>query len=57
MVDCLYNCLYILQIVSGDIYEEGLQFATSVAGRPFKHLILSRKEVPDKDNVDALVQG
>lgn len=44
------------KVVSGNIYEEGLKFAKTVAGRPFKHLLVSGKEVPDKENVDALVQ-
>jgi len=45
------------KIVSGNIYEEGLKFTQSIIGQPFQHLIASQKDVPDKANVDVLVQG
>lgn len=56
-INSLLNCKINIQVVSGDILQEGLSFAESIVGKPFKHRVVSKREVPDKASVNELVQG
>ena len=37
--------------------DEGVKFAKEVSGRPFKHLVTSKKDIKGKDHADQLLQG